>query len=233
MPPQNMENLMMMSILATFIAAGSSLECEICQAHASHSCVGRMETCPPAFDRCGTLLTEADLGVPMKGIMKMCMKSHLCDSKTVINMGQAGIASNQISCCMENECKRFTPTLTPMDKTPNGLVCPGCLQWNRFECRVEEQVHCTGEQNKCFTVSGTSTHGETNFPLTMKGCTNSAECDRLIDHSDTVTGFSLIMSLNCTPAPGNHVSKTARNISDLYGVFFSILAALLLVKIFI
>ncbi|KAH0631439.1 hypothetical protein JD844_005765 [Phrynosoma platyrhinos] len=48
---------------------------------------------------------------------------------------------------------------TPMDTTPNGLVCPACFQVNDFECKQEEELQCTGDQNNCLAVTGTATRG--------------------------------------------------------------------------
>ncbi|XP_042295265.1 phospholipase A2 inhibitor gamma subunit B-like [Sceloporus undulatus] len=237
MTSRNMENPLAISVLVTFIAAGASLECEICQG-IGHSCVGHMETCAPALDRCGILLGEIELGFLLMTIDKMCIASTSCEAytDTVINMGKSGRLRNRLFCCVGDECRRINPIWTPMDTTPNGMVCPACFQVNEFECKKEEELQCTGNQDNCLLVTGTATRGGQVIPMTMKGCTNNAECRQLRDHSDTVSGINVILSYSCFPASGKGgawVSEATRNISDSYGIFLSMLAGLFLVQFFL
>uniref|UniRef100_A0A670IP51 UPAR/Ly6 domain-containing protein n=1 Tax=Podarcis muralis TaxID=64176 RepID=A0A670IP51_PODMU len=169
-------------------------------------------------------LSETTVGTKLKAIVKSCVPSSACNNGvTIINMGQTGRVATQIFCCVGDECRTMTPTLTPAKPKPNGKVCPACYALHSLECEEEEEVKCSGDENYCLALSGTTTAGALVVTTIMKGCTNSATCQELNEHSSSFSGISVVALSNCKPAnsSGGHGI-----VPGSFGLFFAILAGL-------
>nr|XP_034973504.1 uncharacterized protein LOC118086226 [Zootoca vivipara] len=219
-----METPLPIFLLSVFITTGASLECEICEG-LGHSCSGPTNKCPPGFDRCAIMLSETTVGIKLKAIVKSCVPSSACNhGVNVINMGQTGRVETQVFCCVGDECRTMTPTLMPAKPKPNGKVCPACYALHSLECEEEEEVKCSGDENYCLDLSGTTTAEALVVTTIMKGCTNSATCQELNEHSGSFSGISVVAFSNCKPA---NSSRGHRVLPGSLGLFFATLAGLL------
>ncbi|XP_033014121.1 phospholipase A2 inhibitor subunit gamma B-like [Lacerta agilis] len=216
-----METPLSICFLSIFIVTGASLECETC-AGVGNTCTGPMETCSPGFDMCAVSLSEVRVGMRIDSVMKHCAQSKSCnDGISIINLGKAGAILSQVFCCVGTKCRTMTPTLTHTRSKPNGKVCPACYAMNS-ECE-EEEAQCNGEENYCLDVSGTTEMGALAVKTTMKGCTNSATCEELKEHSGSISGITVTASSSCKPAAG---SGGHRIVPGSFGLFLAALAGL-------
>ncbi|KAL8219569.1 UNVERIFIED_CONTAM: hypothetical protein K2H54_027319 [Gekko kuhli] len=202
---------------------GLSLTCEICGG-TGNTCTGSLEFCPPGEDKCGIILLEGTRALQLRSIAKTCVRSNSCDQPfTSVNVGEAGEAWTHLTCCTGDECQEITPTLPPLDTTPNGKTCPACYAMDSLACE-EEIIKCTGDQFYCLEKSGSITLGERNVLFIMKGCANNAYCNNTQEHSFS-DGIHNIVTVNCTLASG-----TDGIVPGLFGLFLQALVGLVLAK---
>nr|XP_056702322.1 phospholipase A2 inhibitor gamma subunit B-like [Euleptes europaea] len=221
-----MQNLLAICFLATFIATGASLSCEVCEG-IGDTCEGPLHTCPPGFDTCGIIQEEAKMGILVKMTVKTCFPASVCEEGlTVINLGKVGTTVKKVTCCVGNECMRVLPALPPIDTALNGKRCPACYSVHGLACQ-EEIAQCAGDEQYCFDLAGTVTVGGMTMTVIMKGCTNHAACNDTLHGSGAFAGISVVATANCTLASG-----TASFVPEFTGLFFQAFAGILLGKIF-
>ncbi|XP_007444659.2 phospholipase A2 inhibitor and Ly6/PLAUR domain-containing protein-like, partial [Python bivittatus] len=169
--------------------------------------------------------------VKIKAIKKGCVPSVSCSEDTgVLNMGKAGMITNQLFCCVGDKCNRINHVFPTIDMKPNGKICPACQALQGGDCG-NEITQCTGNQELCFSVIGNTNLGEAVITTTLKGCTNRHMCTELQDHSASFSGISVVLSSTCKPAQSKAMMRVpwiARIISGQCGLFFQVLAGLLL-----
>lgn len=208
-------------LLAAVIDLGLSLVCEICGGF-GNTCKGPLRFCPPSQDKCGITLLEGTGALKVRSVAKTCVRSNTCDEPfTSINLGKAGEAWTQLTCCVGNECQGITPTFPPMNTTPNGKTCPACYALHTLECE-EENIECTGDQFYCLEKSGSITIGGTNVMTILKGCANNASCNNMYENS-FLDGIHNVVTANCTLASG-----VASIVPGMFGLFIQTIAGLLL-----
>uniref|UniRef100_A0A803TIT2 UPAR/Ly6 domain-containing protein n=1 Tax=Anolis carolinensis TaxID=28377 RepID=A0A803TIT2_ANOCA len=233
-------------LLATCIALGASLECEECMA-LGRNCHGNKITCTPEKDSCGiismdtmgrgsefflktaTTAEECRRGPEIfngqTGVMKTCIQSKLCTlGISSLNMGKAGISRTDTMCCTGDDCKKSPPPLPPRNTTLNGVSCPACHALES-ECK-EEIIKCTGNENRCFELSGVTSVGTISSNVIMKGCGNEVICYEAEQSTMSFSGISIVHKARCT-------SGATTNISTIFGLLFPVLMGLLFEKLFV
>ncbi|XP_077192953.1 phospholipase A2 inhibitor gamma subunit B-like [Paroedura picta] len=210
-------------LLAAVMDLGLSLTCEICGGF-GHTCDGSLEFCLSGEDRCGVTLLEGTGALQVKSITKTCIRSESCDEPFAsVNAGKAGEAWTHLTCCLGDECRRITPTMPPLNNTPNGKTCPACYAIQSLECE-EEVIKCTGDQLYCLEASRSVFLGGKNVPVIIKGCANNAYCNNIQEHS-FFGGIHNVITANCTLASG-----IASIVPGFFGLFLQLLVGLLLAK---
>nr|XP_060640305.1 phospholipase A2 inhibitor and Ly6/PLAUR domain-containing protein-like [Anolis sagrei ordinatus] len=245
-----METLFTISLLAVFIATGFSLQCEICGIRST--CNGVMRTCHFKHDKCSITLLESSGNKYANNVQRMiknCINSSFCDVDLgIINMGQAGLIQSNRICCIEDDCKRISPTLSGRNTTSNGKVCPACFAMEK-RCK-EDNVYCAGDEFYCIegTGTGTAQTGEgTSAPnFILKGCATEGACEDLRGASLLLPWSVKESQYHCVTAleasgilepqyeAAEKTSKNAENagvatiITELFGIVIPILAMQLL-----
>ncbi|XP_003222875.1 phospholipase A2 inhibitor and Ly6/PLAUR domain-containing protein [Anolis carolinensis] len=208
-------------LLATCIALGASLECEECMA-LGRNCHGNKITCTPEKDSCGIISMDT---MGQTGVMKTCIQSKLCTlGISSLNMGKAGISRTDTMCCTGDDCKKSPPPLPPRNTTLNGVSCPACHALES-ECK-EEIIKCTGNENRCFELSGVTSVGTISSNVIMKGCGNEVICYEAEQSTMSFSGISIVHKARCT-------SGATTNISTIFGLLFPVLMGLLFEKLFV
>ncbi|XP_054855973.1 phospholipase A2 inhibitor NAI-like isoform X2 [Eublepharis macularius] len=153
-----MQSLLIICLLASLIATGMSLMCEICEGF-GHTCEGPLHPCPSGFDTCGIIQTEGTVGPQIKATVKTCFPVSACEEGfAVVNLGSFGTLATKVTCCVGHECSKVPHTLPPINTHLNGKICPACYSMHSFTCK-EEIAQCTGDQQYCFEIAGTSNMG--------------------------------------------------------------------------
>ncbi|XP_060114021.1 phospholipase A2 inhibitor gamma subunit B-like [Heteronotia binoei] len=220
-----MQGLLVICFLATFIATGASLTCEVCEGFGD-TCMGPLQTCLPGFDTCGIIQGETTVGPHMKTIMKSCFPVSRCDEGlTVLNLGKAGTMARRLTCCVGNGCAKVPPPLPPINTSLNGKKCPTCYSMQSFTCK-EEINHCAGDEHYCFELAGTTDIAGMTITSVIKGCSNMASCNDTLQRSGSFAGMTVVVTANCTLASG-----TASSIPGLLSLFFQAFSGILLWKI--
>ncbi|XP_048357774.1 phospholipase A2 inhibitor and Ly6/PLAUR domain-containing protein-like [Sphaerodactylus townsendi] len=216
-------------LFLTLLARGTALQCEICTG-LGHNCTGKIETCPPDHDFCGTTLFESKHDDRLvHGIIKNCISSSVCAAGSAdINLGNKGRSKSHVFCCSGDTCNAaIAAKFLPSEAKHNGLQCPACYALFGDTCSDADIVNCVGSEFQCIDLAGYVHYGELSQRIAMKGCATHSVCSASVGGAAAFAGVSsAITKLECTPA-----SSTARISSGPFGLLLSAIVGFLLVKL--
>ncbi|XP_063798357.1 urokinase plasminogen activator surface receptor-like [Pseudophryne corroboree] len=172
--------LLVTVILSALVATSVSLSCLQCQVHGDQTCTGTPQMCPPEAEVCvSTVKSNLTDGAERKTFRRYCGDRNLCSltGSYSVPTGKIKLSS---SCCYTSGCAPPTPLL-PADKTEkNKVSCKGCPTKEGKPCPSDVTMECTGDEDKCISVTFVSGHSETS----VAGCSTPALCDRMYNVTD-------------------------------------------------
>nr|XP_056703521.1 phospholipase A2 inhibitor and Ly6/PLAUR domain-containing protein-like [Euleptes europaea] len=224
-----MQTILSLCLFLILLARGTALQCEICT-DLGHNCTGKIETCPPDHDFCGTTLFESKHeDILVHGIIKNCIPSSVCAAGSAdINLGDKGRSRTHVFCCQGDACNAATAAkFMSSEAKINGLQCPACYASLDETCSDADMVNCVGSELQCINLAGYVNDGESSQRIAMKGCATPSVCSASVGGAATFAGISsAITKLECTPA-----SSTASPSPGLSGLLLSAIVGFLLVKL--
>ncbi|XP_053547222.1 uncharacterized protein LOC128639095 [Bombina bombina] len=150
---------------------GNSLLCKKCQGIGS-TCEGSIVNCPAGYV-CGSLYSSTTVGSQSdESIFRSCIPASVCNSQGDIRNVDAKILV-ATACCDTHLCTPVLPQLPSMSNQENGLTCASCYAANAAQCDPQNNVKCTGNENRCTLFSSTSLGN----PFTVRGCATQNICD--------------------------------------------------------
>ncbi|KAH0631436.1 hypothetical protein JD844_005762 [Phrynosoma platyrhinos] len=170
------------------------------------------------------------------GIMQLCLGIYLL--ATCIALGVSleceeciGFGKNchgdEITCPPEKDTCAIisTESMVPhRNTTLNGKKCPACYAVGG-ECK-DEITECAGNENFCFAMSGTTSMGNFNTKVHLKGCANEAACYEMDSGGVSAVGMNIISEAQC-------VSGATARTSSFFGVLYPVLTGVLFMKFFV
>uniref|UniRef100_A0A803J3Q0 UPAR/Ly6 domain-containing protein n=1 Tax=Xenopus tropicalis TaxID=8364 RepID=A0A803J3Q0_XENTR len=179
--------------LAALAATGYSLSCQSCFAPGSAPCRGPSRPCA-ADSACRALYVKVTAyGVTVReSYILSCAPRIQCDRHGSINVHIVKTKTGT-SCCYTDDCIPPQPTLTEDNFQLNGLSCPASISVNSVKLNVEDDLQCSGDENKCIFLTA-SLSGNS---VTLRGCSNERMCD-LKSYSFEFLEHSFYVTVMCT-----------------------------------
>ncbi|KAG9468982.1 hypothetical protein GDO78_021469 [Eleutherodactylus coqui] len=167
--------LLLPFILSSLVTTTFSLSCTECTVEGSKPCQGPAVTCLPGFDSCvATLEIDSTGGKEVTWYKQYCGKTSMC-SYTGTQTTYEGGRKVGANCCFTNSCVPPTPKLPTIKPEKNGLSCKVCSHETETACKT---VECTGEENKCVSITSTIKAGKTSSTTSVSGCGTPGWCDK-------------------------------------------------------
>ncbi|KAM4652205.1 uncharacterized protein O3C94_014561 [Discoglossus pictus] len=163
--------------LPTSLPVGNFLWCTFCHKGNAELCTSNLYQCQPDDEICLTERTRNKYdGRDSTHIIRRCGKSNECSREGTIRSSSKLIVMNT-TCCDTNFCTPPTPILPPVSKNRNGLTCPACFVPNSDRCLGRDDLHCTGEENRCVQFVRTEVQDISSVTETLFGCSNDNICE--------------------------------------------------------
>ncbi|CAN2388067.1 hypothetical protein PRIEUP_LOCUS14793 [Pristimantis euphronides] len=207
--------LLLPFILSSLVSTTFSLSCIECSGEGGKPCQGFLVTCLTDFDVCvATLESEIKDGNEMTKYRQYCGKSSMCSyiGSLTTDHGEKKISS---SCCFTSSCVPVIPKLPTVKSEKNGLSCKACSTEKAASC---DPIECTGEENKCVSITSTTKAGQTPSTSSVSGCGTPEWCSK--DREFQYVGQTTEMTFTCSK--GNDLL--------IPGLPLLLLAALLVMK---
>ncbi|XP_075047401.1 phospholipase A2 inhibitor and Ly6/PLAUR domain-containing protein-like [Mixophyes fleayi] len=171
-----MESYLLLStiILSSLIDTSVSLSCIQCLALGEEPCTKPSVQCPPESDVCVSMLQVSSIvAIEMKTFTRFCGDRSMCSGSGSYSTPISKIKVVS-SCCYTNNCSPTTLIL-PTDKTEsNGVSCKGCPTKDKKPCPSEDIMECTGDENKCISVSVSGQSPDQS----VRGCGTPGLCNK-------------------------------------------------------
>ncbi|XP_044847489.1 phospholipase A2 inhibitor and Ly6/PLAUR domain-containing protein-like [Mauremys mutica] len=185
------------------VAAGSALQCEVCQSKAG-SCSGPLQPCAPSEGTCVAAVAEFNLEEnSFSYAAKSCLEPESCEPGpfTVTSTRNNTVRVN-IACCNTDGCNAGAIPVPTVSSVPNGRQCPSCFAMGADRCQDMEPLACTGAEDHCIDIAGTLTLGNETLTRAATGCGSPGACGMRVGVKKYAQGVVDVLSrAECDPAP--------------------------------
>ncbi|XP_071968989.1 phospholipase A2 inhibitor and Ly6/PLAUR domain-containing protein-like [Engystomops pustulosus] len=163
-------------VFSITIETGSCLVCQKCNDLIGRNCTEPSnETCASSVKSCLTNLVATKIGGKFyEFVTKFCATNPILCHMTY-NVSNGIESYNVAKCCGGDLCNNGSITLPPINRTENGVQCPGCFA-KAENCTPTQNIKCRGPQTKCYTFSGGIYNGTQFERWSHQGCTTENVC---------------------------------------------------------
>ncbi|XP_075183331.1 phospholipase A2 inhibitor gamma subunit B-like [Anomaloglossus baeobatrachus] len=182
--------------------AGYSLTCVSCTGADQTPCTGPAVTCAANEDICTSVYTETKmtmLGLTTYSYVRGCGQSSECNNPKSLSNQFISIDLNTV-CCKTDECSPTVPMVLSGKTDKNGLVCPSCFTITSSICEPNNQIQCTGNENRCSSYSISTINNPSEPILAMAGCATENMCSNDNGRHSTSTSGQMKITIGCRNA---------------------------------
>ncbi|OCT73603.1 phospholipase A2 inhibitor and Ly6/PLAUR domain-containing protein [Xenopus laevis] len=183
-------------VLSVFAATGYSLNCMKCLS--TEICY--VVTCP-SNQVCASLLMNVSIPENDNSqiMLRTCAPLQECNVNGTLSFPESSKITFASSCCFKDFCTPITPKLPENGEETNEVTCPTCLSYGSDKCDALESVHCTGNENMCYT-------GTTTIPVSAgilnsvaaRGCATKSLCDFAKTQMNILKTLTIGTNIRCT-----------------------------------
>ncbi|CAJ0931639.1 unnamed protein product, partial [Ranitomeya imitator] len=139
------------------------------------------------------------LGLSTYSHVRGCGQSSDCNNPKSLSNQFISIDLNTL-CCQTDECTPTAPIVLSEKKDSNGLACPSCFTITSSTCKPDNQIQCTGTENRCTSYSISTATDPSEPILAMAGCATENMCSNYDGHATTSTTEQMKISIECSNA---------------------------------
>ncbi|KAF7242395.1 phospholipase A2 inhibitor and Ly6/PLAUR domain-containing protein [Varanus komodoensis] len=137
------------------------------------------------------------------GTYKGCLKPAECKARAFTFTTATGrTIRSSLTCCFSEKCnENLNTTVPPVGSLENGVNCPACESYNQHLCESKAHIACTGAEQKCITLEGTSIDDK-NQNFSIRGCASANTCNLEVNELVPLAGkvYQLSKKPVCTDA---------------------------------
>ncbi|XP_072282470.1 phospholipase A2 inhibitor and Ly6/PLAUR domain-containing protein-like [Pyxicephalus adspersus] len=168
--------LAVVCLLSGLLAPGYAISCAQCLTTTSTSCGSSALKCASNLVCISIYQSTWTKNGERKQFIRGCGRKRDCDKSGVFSIPESKYRFSA-TCCDTSSCTPKTPVLPDFNFNLTTKTCTYCVSSTDTDCKSEQVMNCTKNEEKCATQNSIITAGSNKQKSSVRGCASKSYCE--------------------------------------------------------